>query len=263
MRRWFACISFIILFLCSVTAAENIAIDTSSESNEVSTEAVSSSSSSTLKEKVVTANLRGYVGYGYNSTWSHYANLEFMADMTIRKYFELDAALQLSTANIYAASVNLRTLFDLPVGQLYLEAFMPYKAIVRNEMYEFTPSFNIGYRMDYVNVRLGAYYRTLESFHRNWHSEDEIVVEPYGLLYDLEVFVRPQTCKWNLSLQIANTDNFQIERVWQPMFMVKGRYSPVQNLYILLEAQLKITGMFHLDASFYDAKVKAGISYQL
>ena len=117
--------------------------------------------------------------------------------------------------------------------------------------------------MDYVDVQLGVYTRSMFEFNRDWHSEDEIVTEPFGFLYSIEVFVRPQSSNWNLSFRISDTDDFQIERMWQPLFMIGGRYSLTERLSVLMQAQCKPTGMFHLNASFYGAQLRAGISYKL
>ena len=206
--------------------------------------------------------LRAFGAYGYNYTWSHYGNLDLWTRVGLNKHFELDGAVQLSTANVYTLSLDARPLFPLPVGEMYLDTRLLYKAVVRSRTHEMSAALGLGYRMDYVDVQLGVYSRFLMDFDYRWHSEDEIVAEPFGFLYSIEVFVRPQSSNWNLSFRFSDTDDYQIERLWQPLFMIGGRYSPTDRLSVLLQAQCKPTGMFHLNASFYGAVVRAGISYR-
>ena len=214
------------------------------------------------QEDARSVELRTFGVYGYNYTWGHYGNLDVTTRVPVNRHFELDGAVQLSTANVYTLSADARPLFPLPVGELYLDTRLLYKAIVRNRIHELSASLGFGYRMDYVDVQIGVYTRNMLEFKRNWHSESEIVTEPFGFLYSIEVFVRPQASRWNLSFRFADTDDFQIERIWQPLFMIGGRYSPTDHLSVLLQAQCKPTGMFHLNASFYGATVRAGVCYK-
>lgn len=209
------------------------------------------------------AEIRAYATYGYNYTWEHYGNFEFWSRVPVNQHFEFDAAAQLSTANIYSLSVDARPLFALPTGEMYIDTRLLYRAIVRNRIHEATASLSVGYRMDYVDVSIGMLSRLMSDFDRSWHSEDEILTEPIDFLYGLEVFVRPQSSNWNISFRISDFDDFQIERMWQPMFMLGGSYRPTDKLTILLQTQCKPTGMFHLNASFYGMYARVGISYKL
>lgn len=210
-----------------------------------------------------TAELRAYALYGYNLTWQHYGALDLWARVPINPHFELDAATRVATANVYSLSVDARPLFALPVGEMYIDTRLRYQAIVRNRIHEAAAALSLGYRMDYVDVEIGMFTRLMSAFHREWHSEEEILTEPIDMLYSLEVFVRPQSSRWNLSLRISDFDDYQIERMWQPLFMLGGRYSPTERLSVLLQAQCKPTGMFHLNAAFYGATIRAGVSYKL
>ena len=206
--------------------------------------------------------LRGYAGYGYNFTWGHYGTLDVGARIPLNKNFEMDAAVQLSSANVYSVSFDARPLFPISKGEFYLDTRLLYKAMARNEVHDFTATFGVGYRMDYVDLQVGMSTRLMADFNRDWHSEDEILVEPLGIIYNIEVFVRPQVSRWNLSFRFANFDDYQVERVWQPLFMIGGRFNPTEKLSVLLQAQCKPTAMFHLNASFYGAWARAGVAYR-
>ena len=200
--------------------------------------------------------------YSFNRTWGHHANFDVQALMPINKHFEMEAKLQFSTANVHTGAVLLRPKFELPVGEMFVETDMLYKAVARNRMSDMTAALGLGYRMDYVSVTLGLFSRVFINWDRSIHTDETYVVEPFNLLYRLEVFCRPQDNPWNLSFIISNVDDYQMERMWQPLFMVGAWYDVTDHWRINLGVQCKPTGMFHLDASFYGATARAGFTYR-
>lgn len=200
--------------------------------------------------------------YSYNLVYEHHGNVDIKANLPFTQHFEMEPMVQISSANVYSGAINTRALFPLPVGKLYLENRLLYKYLRRNDMYDFCAALNLGYRMDYVNVQIGMFGRFMDNMKRDWHTEDETICEPYNLLYRVEVFCRPQTCKWNLSAAISNFDDFQMERMWQLLFMVGAKYSVTDHIDLHLDAECKPTGMFHLNASFYGATARLGLTYK-
>lgn len=61
---------------------------------------------------------------------------------------------------------------------------------------------------------------------------------------------------------ISNVDDYQMERMWQPLFMVGAWYDVTNNWRLNFGVQCKPTGMFHLDATFYGATARAGFTYR-
>lgn len=207
-------------------------------------------------------SVSGLVEYSYNKTWGHHANFDIQGLMPFNPHFEMEAKLQLSTANVYTGAVYLRPKFELPVGEMFLETDIMYRAVARNRIGDITAALAVGYRMDYVSVTLGVFSRVMDDWNRDWHTNDTYVVEPFNLLYRLEVFCRPQANPWNLSFVFTNVDDKHMERMWQPLFMVNAYYDVVEHWRLLFGAQCKPTGMFHLDATFYGASLRAGFSYR-
>lgn len=205
--------------------------------------------------------LKAYIGYGYNYTYKSYANIDVKAEFNINNNFELDAAVEGCTANTYTIGTNLRPKFALPVGEMYVETKLIYCAVVRNKIHDFNAALSLGYRMDYVNVQIGMFGHLMSEFKRNWHSEDEILTEPLSMIYNVEAFVRPQKSIWNLSFRISNFDDYQIERFWQPMFFIGGRYNIKEQLQLLADISFKPAGMFHLDATFYGMEACVGVGW--
>ena len=200
--------------------------------------------------------------YGYNRTWEHMGNVDLYAHMPVVKNVQIDARMQYCSANVLTGAIVLRPTFDLPVGQLFAETEVLYKAVLRNRMSDMCAALSVGWRFDYVSVQIGGFARVLDSWDRDWHSEDKYETEPFNLLYKLEIFCRPQTNNWNISVGLSNKEDWQMERMWQPMFLFGSRYDIDEHWRVHLDAQMKITGMFHLNATFYAAYVRAGFSYR-
>ena len=204
----------------------------------------------------------GMAEYSYNTTWGHHGNFDIQALMPFNPHFEMEAKLQFSTANVYTGVVQLRPKFELPVGELFLETDMAYRAIARNKLGDITAALALGYRMDYVSVTLGVYGRVLDDWTRSWYSNETFIAEPFNLLYRVEVFCRPQNNFWNLSFLITDAEDYQLERMWEPLFGAAAWYDVNEHWRLNFAAQCKPAGMFNLDATFYGATFRTGFSYR-
>lgn len=199
--------------------------------------------------------------YSYNTTWGHHGNLDVQGLMPFNPYFEMEAKLQSSTANVYTGTLQFRPKFPIRVGEFFLETDLMYRAIARNRMADITAALGVGYRMDYVSLTFGSFFRVLDDWDSDWHSEETFEVEPFNFLYRIEVFCRPQTNPWNLSFLFSNMDDYQMERVLQPLFGINAFCTVADHWRLNFAAQCKPTGMFHLNANFYGATFRAGFTY--
>ena len=206
--------------------------------------------------------ITGMAEYSYNTTWGHHGNFDVQSLMPINKHFELEAKLQFSTAFVYTEVVQLRPKFELPVGELFIETDVMLRTVARNRVNDLTAALGVGYRMDHVSVTLGLFARVLDNWDRSVHNDETYMVEPFNFLYRVEAFCRPQDNPWNLSFMISNVDDYQMERMWQPLFMVGAWYDVTNNWRLNFGVQCKPTGMFHLDATFYGATARAGFTYR-
>ncbi|MBO7458759.1 MAG: hypothetical protein J6T80_05850 [Paludibacteraceae bacterium] len=207
-------------------------------------------------------SISGLVEYSYNPTWGHHANFDVQSLLPVNPYLEMEARLQFSTANVHTGVVQVRPKFELPVGELFLETDVLCKLVARSRMTDMDVALALGYRMDYVSVTLGVFSRVMSDWDRDWHTTDSYMVEPFNLLYRLEVFGRPQNNPWNISFLFSNVDDYQIERMWQPLFALGAWYDIDDHWRINAGVQCKPTGMFHLDATFYGITARAGFSYR-
>ncbi len=203
-----------------------------------------------------------HANYGYNYTWENYGGGSVVAYLPINPHFEAEVGARILSSNVHTFQADIRPVFPLPVGALYLSTHVIYTASCRNHIQDVAASLGLGYRMDYVNIQFGLQARMIDTFGWNWNSASQIIFEAPHLLYGVEAYVRPEsTSPWNISLRFANFDDFQIERMWQPLFQIGGRYNIDTNWRVLADVTCKPTGMFHLNASFYGIQARAGFTY--
>lgn len=206
-----------------------------------------------------------WIEYAYNQTWGHYGNINFNAIIPINNYFDIEAGVQLSSANIY--TLNIQAMPHFPLSKkyhcdLYLDTRILYRAIARSKIHDFDILASLGYRQDYLSVELGAFMHMMNpmgSLFNNAYSET--MTEPIAAAYMLEVFARPIDCNWNLSVRVANFTEYQIERMWEPIFSLSGRYDPTGHWRVMLRADYKPTGIFHTNTTFYSIGIRAGFAY--
>lgn len=205
--------------------------------------------------------VRMNIGYLHNTTYGSYAGFDFGGFMPINQHFEMQADLRFTTAGYHALGIQLRPKFAVPVGEFYLEGRLLSGLYERDGFNDLTQALAVGYRMDYVSFQVGMSTRIIMPTPYDWHDGSNIIVEPFNICYRLEVFVRPQTSPWNISLCASNMTDYQIERVWQPIFMANGLYNIDEHWQVNLSALCKPTGMFHLNAKYYAAELRAGFAY--
>ena len=203
-----------------------------------------------------------HAGYGHNLTYGSFANFDVDAYLPINQYFEAEANVRTSTANVHTLGVQLRPKFALPVGELFLEDRLMANFVVRDQVNEFTHAISLGYRMQYVSAQLGLFSRVMVPQPYEKNSDNEYISEPFCLLYRIEAFVRPATSCWNIAIALSNVDDYMMERAWIPMLYLGGWYDVNDHWRLRLAGKYKNAGMFHMNAHYYAAEVNLGAEYR-
>ena len=63
--------------------------------------------------------------------------------MPFNPHFEMEARLQFSTANIHTGVVQIRPKFELPVGEMFIETDVMYRAVARNRIGDITAALGV------------------------------------------------------------------------------------------------------------------------
>lgn len=203
-----------------------------------------------------------HAGYGHNLTYGSFATFDIDAQLPINQYFEAEANLRTSTANVHTLGVQLRPKFALPVGELFWEDRLMANFLLRDHVNEFAHAISLGYRMQYVSAQLGLFSRVMVPMPYERNSTNGTISEPFKLLYRIEAFVRPETSRWNLAVAISNVDDFVMERPWTPMLYIRGWYDVSQHWRLHLAGKYKNAGMFHMNAHYYASEVRVGAEFR-
>jgi len=207
-------------------------------------------------------NISLYGVYGYNETFGHVGGFDLVGYLPINKYFEMDAALEFQSPQTCAVSAFARPKFPLPVGELFLDGAVNFRYWGTYSMGTLATSGSFGYRMDYVSVQIGMNSLVLLDMLREKGSGSENVSEPFNLTYRLAFNVRPSTSVWNINFGVSNYNLYEFERDWQCIFFLGGHYDFTKDFTALLEAELKPTGIFHMNARFWGLNIRAGVKYR-
>ena len=203
-----------------------------------------------------------HAGYGHNLTYGSFATFDIDAQLPINQYFEAEANLRTSTANVHTLGVQLRPKFALPVGELFLEDRLMANFLLRDHVNEFAHAISLGYRMQYVSAQLGFFSRVMVPMPYERNSDNASISEPFKLLYRVEAFVRPATSSWNLAVAISNVDDYMMERPWTPMLYLRGWYDVNNHWRLHLAGKYKNAGMFHMNAHYYASELRVGAEYR-
>lgn len=209
---------------------------------------------------VVPVSLRTYAEYSYDNTYAHQASLGVLIDADLAKAFALRGGVNLQSANIYAATLAGKIRFGLPVGYLFINNDYLYKAFVRNHTQQIAVSLSLGYEMDYVLVRVGAFSKFFSALPQK--KTTKWMIEPFDLLYDVQAFVFRPSHSWNLGVKISNIDYFHWEHFTNPRFSLLGRAKLTERLNFDTELGCMPVGMFNAAASFYSVCFRVGICYK-
>lgn len=201
--------------------------------------------------------------FSYNTTYGSSAGLDVIADVPAGARFDLEPALQVTTAGVHTAAIQTRLLFPADRSGLYLKNRIVFKDVARSGMFDACLGLSLGWKCRHLDIEAGMFGRVMDSFSRDHHSEYSAMSEPFNLLYSCKGMLRAEDSAWNVWASVSNVDTFQMERMWQPIISAGGWYDLTERMSLRLEAVCKPTGMFHLNAEFYSICARAGLTIRL
>ena len=201
-------------------------------------------------------------GYAYNNTYQHYGQISIDAFLPITYYFDAEVNVRTSTANVHDFAVHLHPKIILPVGELFLATRIHYNLFARNEFHSLSTSFCVGYRMDYVSAEIGYGSRVSAFIDLSKHTAENGISEPHNLVYRVELFARPPQAKWNISAYVTNITEYQMERMFTPIFGLRTTADIKDHWRFIFEGRCKPVGISNMVASFYGAEGVIGLMYR-
>lgn len=201
-------------------------------------------------------------GYAFNNTYGHYGRFSVDAYLPITYYFEAEVNIRTSTANVHDFGLRMQPKFRLPVGELFLGARVQYNLFARNNIHGLSTALTIGYRMEYIRVEIGYGNRLYATQNMSKHSTENGINEPHNLIYRVEVFARPPESGWNISACVTNITEYQMERMFTPMFALRSTVDIGRHWRLTMEGLCKPVGLSNLTPSFYGAEGAIGAMYR-
>ena len=206
-------------------------------------------------------------GYGYNRVYGHHALFDLYAGLPFTESFHSAVYMRINTSNCYHFSLRLQPRFvhgskDNYKGEILLETCFLYDLYLRNHIHGFNAAFMIGYKYDYITVSIGYGLRLFSDMQLSVHEAENGITEPHNLVYHVECFVRPSASTWNISVCVTNMTEYQMERMFVPLFILSGYYQVSAHWLVKARVQCKPIGIANLAPSFFGADGSIGCCYK-
>ena len=190
---------------------------------------------------------------GHNAAFGGFAALSLETVQTFGKKMSVCGGVQYNTIGKTAVEIRPAYHVNLDWGKLSAEALATYTNLTQVNCL----SVGAGARVDSKSIsgRLGYYYRL-------FGGEGGTITEPFNIYYECILHLLRKLDNWKLDLVITNNEIFELERHYQPSFIVESFYYPTNRLGISFGIGYKPAGIFHLSADNYQSYIKTGICYR-
>lgn len=200
---------------------------------------------------------------GYNNTFKWYGGADVKGVLHVDNT-DFTLNLEALTANTYSLGMTVSQSFEVcSNGFLFLDGTLHSRIFSIYKTYEFVYAGSVGFKMRHFSAQVGLFSRTIDAFGRDWHSLENYVTEPFNLLYKMKISVMGFDNPWDVYLIGSNYNDFEYERMWEPIFSLGGRYDFKERWSAVAEGTLEAAGIFHGTVKFYEAVMRIGIKYKI
>ena len=114
-------------------------------------------------------------GYAYNIIYGHHGVFDVNAFLPVNPHFEGEINLHATTANTYAVAISAQPKFPIrrngkDYGEILMDTRLMYELFLRNRIHGLAASFAVGYRWDYIYVKVGYGLRLASMMDLTSHS---------------------------------------------------------------------------------------------
>ncbi|MBO7074490.1 MAG: hypothetical protein J6W12_06245 [Bacteroidales bacterium] len=215
------------------------------------------------RKHAISADLSAQGLVGFNNTYRWYEGADLKGVLHIDNndfYLNLEAL----TPKVYSVGLSVRPGIELCRNGLgYLDVSVNSRFFGKYKIYEFVYSASLGFRMRHFDVQLGLFTKIIDDFNSSWDVVESRIKEPFNVLYKLRISIMGFDNPWDIYLTGANFNEFEYERMWEPLFSLGGRWNFKGRWSAVAEGTLKPAGMFHGDVRFYEAVLRIGVVYKL
>ena len=190
---------------------------------------------------------------GHSGTFGAFFAPSLLAEYSLEDYFTVSGGVQYSTVGKTSLEVCPAYFHDLNWGRISAEALIHYTHIFN--LNNFAAGAGVYLKTRWIDARLGYYYRL-------YGNGKASIREPFNIYYRGTIHCLPMSEKWDLDLTMSNCETFELERHYQPSFIIQGWHYPKDFLGITLGVNYTPAGMLHRSADYYKLYTNAGICYR-
>lgn len=190
---------------------------------------------------------------GNNAILGSFTAASVEAKYEHKDHFAIVGGAQSNTVGRVSAAVRPQYFHDFYFGRLYGEVMFEYSHQSRTDNYVI----GCGTTLDARNlwVTIGYYHRTLT-------FDKDRICEPFNIYYELGVRCLPKLEQWDLNILFTNSKMFELERHYQPSFVIEGLWYPIEKLGIQAGVTYKPAGMFHISSDYYQFYANVGLCFK-
>lgn len=190
---------------------------------------------------------------GYYAAFGGFAAVSLETDAVISKEFEIGGGVQYNTIGKSTVEVRPAYYHNFAWGKLSAEILFNYANL--SSINNFAVGAGVGLSSKWIDGKLGYYYRL-------YGGKSGHIYEPFNVYYELQANLLSKIESWDLHLIITNNEIFELERHYQPSFLVQCRYNHGKHLGVNFGVGCKPSGLFNITVGHYQSFVKLGVCYR-
>ena len=190
---------------------------------------------------------------GHNVAFGNFAAVSLETFQTLSDDFAISGGVQYNTIGKTALEARPTYIMDFDWGSLSAEVMMAFTNLL---------SMNSVAAGAGASVELGRVKTTLGYYFRLYGGQGGQITEFFNVYYDCCVQLLQKVKDWALQFSITNSEIFELERHYQPSFILECLCYPVQKLGVSLGIGCKPAGVFNISADYYQSYLKAGVCYR-
>ena len=190
---------------------------------------------------------------GNNTSFGNFAAVSFESAKRIYNELSVSGGVQYNT--IGKTALEARPAYDFPFDWGVVSAEMPLTYTNFSSVNSFTAGAGASFKSVWASARLGWYYRV-------YGGKGGKINEPFNVYYEATVHFLRNIKDWNLDFTITDCEIFELERHYQPSFIIEGSYYPTENLGVHLGIGCNPAGMFNIAADYYQTYLRTGVCYR-
>lgn len=201
------------------------------------------------QENELSLGIRG----GHNAAFGAFGAVSLETGQNLSENFRINAGLRYNTIGKTAVEARPAYIYDFSWGRISAEALLAYTNITSVNNISIGAGAGISGR--WIGFKLGYYYRL-------FGGKGGCIKEPFNIYYELCADFLPMIDQWDLQLRITNCDLLELERHFQPSFILESSYYMHQHLGLNMGIGCKPAGMFNMSADNYESYLKLGVCYR-